>query len=76
MLRLLITLQLGLILLVGCGQSTYDERLENRISELKNSPPAAAENDTLDDGDEESDEATDEETTDEENASEEPAEEG
>ena len=71
MLRLLITLQLGLILLVGCGQSKYDERLENRISELKNSPPAAAENDAQDEGDEESDEETDEE-----NASEEPAEEG
>ena len=69
--RLLITLQLGLILLVGCGQSTYDERLENRISELKNSPPAAAENDAQDEGDEESDEETDEE-----NASEEPTEEG
>jgi hypothetical protein len=76
MLRLLITLQMGLILLVGCGQSTYDERLENRISELKNSPPAAAENDAQDDGDEESDEATDEETTEEENTAEEPADEG
>ncbi len=57
--RLLITVQMGLMLIVGCGQATYDERLEKRISELKNPPPAAAENDAQDDGDEETTEEED-----------------
>ena len=52
--RLLITVQMGLMLLVGCGQATYDERLEKRISELKNAPPAAAESDAQDEGNEDS----------------------
>ena len=66
--RLLIIVQLGLMLLVGCGQATYDKRMEKRISELKNPPPAAVEDDALDDGDEE--------PTEEEDAAEEPGDEG
>ncbi len=50
--RLLCTLHIGLVLLVGCGQGTYDERLEKRISELK-SAPAATENDGAEGGEEE-----------------------